>query len=239
MKSLSELIESIKMDLGIYGLSLPIDNLDEQLYNVFKLRTIKTFSQYHPYVEQIELDLNELETNTNNFNKREYIIPNIFGDRRIISVRDVSQRPIGIGYGQPSSMGCSMTSENMMLGTINADINSMMSPPQTFEFIQPNRLVLYNMYMYATRVTIELTTEHFSNLASIPASQWETFENLALLDTKRFLYGILKHYNEIQTAHGNINLRIDDWANAEQDRRELLKEWDGKYHLDSTPVYFI
>ena len=39
MLSMSRVITSIKMDLGVYGLSLPFDNPDEALRNVIKIIT--------------------------------------------------------------------------------------------------------------------------------------------------------------------------------------------------------
>ena len=41
----------------------------------------------------------------------------------------------------------------------------------------------------------------------------------------------MKHYNELSTAHGSINLKIDDWANASQDRDALLDKWDDTFDL--------
>ena len=38
----SQLLTSIKMDLGIYGLRLPFDNPDEAMMEVIKLKTLKT-----------------------------------------------------------------------------------------------------------------------------------------------------------------------------------------------------
>lgn len=238
MMNVSELLTTIKMDLGIYGLALPIDDLDDKIMEVIKLRTIKTYSQFFPHIQKLEINLQELEYTTNNFNQRSYILPDIFGDRRIVSIRDVEQIGRGTsGYTYPE-MNFGLF-EDFALGQANANIASAMSPPTTFEFINPNKLTLYNTYLFNNRVIIEFALEHFSNLQSIPPSQWETFEEWAIVDVKQFLYGILKHYNEIQTAHGTINLHIDDWANANQERKELLEKWRQVYHLDNTNVYYI
>ena len=45
--------------------------------------------------------------------------------------------------------------------------------------------------------------------------------------------------NAASTAIGTINLKIDDWANAESERKELIDNWDNTYHLDFKPVYYI
>jgi hypothetical protein len=58
------------------------------------------------------------------------------------------------------------------------------------------------------------------------------------LDVKENLYPTMKNFSEIQTAIVNINLKIDDWANAEADRKELINRWDDTYHLDWQPFWW-
>ena len=239
MMNLSELLTSIKMDLGIYGLALPIDDLDEKMYDVIKLRSVKTFSQFFPYVMKLDLDLNELKYSTNNYDKREYTLPDVFGDRKIMYIRNFDQRPNGITGYSAADMGGYDLYESFMMGQATANLASAVAPATTFEFVAPNRFRLYNTYMFNSKITLEVATEHFSNLASIPNTSWESFYEIALIDVKQYLYGILKHYNEIQTAHGTINLRIDDWADAAGARRELVEKWRNSYHLDLPGVFFI
>jgi hypothetical protein len=88
-------------------------------------------------------------------------------------------------------------------------------------------------------IDIEFAVEHTENLSSIPPTAFESFHELAELDIKIFLYNTLKHYNEIQTAYGTISLKIDDWANAEQDRKDLIEKWRDLYHLDGEVFYII
>ena len=35
-------------------------------------------------------------------------------------------------------------------------------------------------------------------------------------------------YDKLSTADGEIDLKIDDWANAEEQRQELLDSWRNK-----------
>ena len=59
-----------------------------------------------------------------------------------------------------------------------------------------------------------------------------------MLDVKENLYPTMKQYNEINTVHGTINLKIDDWASAESDRTELLNQWDDIYHMDTFNAWY-
>jgi hypothetical protein len=61
---------------------------------------------------------------------------------------------------------------------------------------------------------------------------------LALLDLKDNLYPTIKQYTDIQTAVGNISFKMDNWENAESDRKELLSRWDDTYHMDHKVLYY-
>ena len=79
---------------------------------------------------------------------------------------------------------------------------------------------------------------HDKNLNSITTTMEESFHNLAVLDVKDALYQMMKHYNEIQTAYGNINMKIDDWQSAADQRKQLLDDWDNMYQMDIIPFTY-
>ena len=39
--------------------------------------------------------------------------------------------------------------------------------------------------------------------------------------------------NNVGSAFKEIQLKIDDWANAAADRKALLEKWDGTFHYDN------
>ncbi len=241
MMNLSELLTSIKMKLGIYGISIPVENLDQTIHEVLKLETIKTYSQFFPQTITMEFKLDELEVIYQSYMKTTVLIPDIFGGRQIISVRDVfpGKMTQGAGYMYPELAPGDQFYQSVMLGHAYAHLTSAVSPPYTFEFEHPNIIHMYNYASYARDLTIKVDLEHFSNLSSIPPSQFESFRQLAILDVKIFLYGILKHYTDLSTAHGNINLKIDDWADAQSQRDQLIQEWTSVYHIEGQSIYFI
>ena len=87
------------------------------------------------------------------------------------------------------------------------------------------------------RLTIALS--HAENLSTIPATVYSSFLKLATLDVKNYLYNTLIHYENLQTAYGQLSLNIDRWSNAEDDRRSLIEKWEQTYHLDLSNIYFI
>lgn len=239
--NLSETLTSIKMDLGLMGLKLPFENEEEQLHKVLKLKTIKTFSQFYPHIMRIDLKLNSLKQLKNHYEESIYEIPDIFGDRKILYVRKVEQKNklLGSGYLNPVFDDSIDLYGSIMMGQASANLMSTIMPPFTFKFVQPNLLYLYNISSLANEITVEFGVEHFDNLSSIPNTAWESFYELAILDVKKFLYGILKHYDEMQTAYGTVRLNIEDWSNADSERRDLLERWRDVYHLDTEQFFII
>jgi hypothetical protein len=241
MMNLSELFTSLKMDLGIYGISLPFEDENKVLHQTLKLKTIKTFSQFYPQILRLDMDLDDLVCLKSHYNESIYQLPDVFGDRQVMYVRKIEQKNklLGNGYVNPVLDDSLDMYNSLMLGQAAANLTSAATPPFTFKFLAPNLLYLYNMSTMAGQLTIEFGLEHFDNLMSVPATSWESFYELALLDIKHFLYGVLKHYDEIETAHGRINLKIDDWANAQSERKDLIEKWRDVYHLDTEQFFII
>ncbi len=241
MMGLSELLTSVKMKLGIYGISIPVENLDQLMHDVIKLESIKTYSQFFPQTFTMEFKMEELDVIQNNYAKTTFVLPDLFAGRRIIYVRDVFPGRLN---QQSNYMYAEMATgedfyQTMMLGHAQAHLASAVTPPFTFEFEHPNIVHMYNYSSYSRDVTVKIDVEHFENLSSIPPAQFESFRQLVILDMKIFLYGMLKHYTDLSTPLGNISLKIDDWANAEATRDELINEWTASHHLEHQSIYFI
>ena len=73
---------------------------------------------------------------------------------------------------------------------------------------------------------------HDKNLVSISPTMEESFRELAILDVKDALYQTMKHYTNINTVFGNVDLKLDEWQQAAGDRKQLLDEWENVYHID-------
>ena len=127
----------------------------------------------------------------------------------------------------------------MMMTQANANLASVAAPPITFKFEPPNVLYLYNVATAYGKMDLELALMHSDNLSTITQTSWESFYELALLDIKRFLFGMMKHYTDLQTAYGSFNLKIDDWSNAESERKEWIDRAREGYHLEVEPLFII
>ena len=175
------------------------------------------------------------------YNESIYEIPNVFGDRKILYIRKVTQQNklLGNGILNPIMDESLDMYDSLMMAQAGANLLSTAVPSFTFKFVEPNLLYLYNMTTMANQLSIEFALEHFDNFSSIPNTAWQSFEQLAILDIKQFLYGVLKHYDSLQTAHGTINLHIDDWSSAKDDREALLDKWRDVYHMEADQFIII
>lgn len=53
--NISTLVTRMKIELGLYSLALPFDNLDQAIMDVIQTITVRTFSTYCPYRETYRL----------------------------------------------------------------------------------------------------------------------------------------------------------------------------------------
>lgn len=233
--NLSRLITRIKMKLGIYTIAIPIDNLDEFIAKIIQDITIPVFSIYEPYYEESDMNTRNLEKLKDGPDYQIFLLPD-YKEKKLLFVEDVkySQTDVnGIGYigsYMPTYYNMNMT-HGLILSNAESQLISKSYPTITFRYEHPRKLILYNN-ISSTSIHIRLAFEHDKNLSSIPETASESFFKLAILDVQENLYSTMKHYNEIETSYGRINLHIDDWQQAEADRKALLEEWDNTYHMD-------
>jgi hypothetical protein len=238
---MSNVITRIKLSLGLMAISTPFENLDETMETIIKDITLPVFSLYQPCKEFLTLNTNDLTRIDKTEQYKVYLLPE-FKSRNLLYVFDVRYDDSclsGLGYyggGMPLMTGNIIS--QTLLANAGANMINQMMPKMTFKYEPPRKLYLYNLYS-SSKIVLELGFEHDKSLASIPETARESFMQLASLDVKANLYPTLKMYTELNTAIGNINLKLDDWANAESARDELINKWDDSYHIDMQPMYYI
>jgi hypothetical protein len=238
---MSRLITRLKRKLGIYSIALPIENTDDFIREIIEDTTIPVFSQYNCIIERVRFNLHNLEKIEQRANYETYLLPDVFSNREILYVSDVSYDEAtisGIGYwgGGVPLMSGSFVNQSI-LANAGSTLSSRMIPKLTFKYEHPRKITLYNV-LSSCHLVFEIAFAHDKSLASIPPTAEESFFELACLDVEEALYGMLKHYNELDSPYGKINLRIDDYQSAAQDRKQLLNEWDDKYHLDGNSIFW-
>ena len=240
--NLSQLITRLKVNLGLYTLATPFENLDAAIKETIENITLRTFSTFYPYYETFRFDLHSLERIERHADHETYLLPDLFSEREILFIRNVSYDESDIsalgywGAGIPLLHG-NLVRQGMMANAGLA-LSNRMVPRLTFKYEHPRKVTIYNALVSA-KLVFEIALMHDKNLASISPTQEEAFYDLALLDVKILLYNTMKHYNDIQTATGSIQLKLDDWSSAESDRKALLEDWGNIFHIDVMPFEYL
>ena len=239
--NLSNVVTRLKLQLGLINIATPFKDLDGTIVTILNEITLPVFSTYSPYKESFRFATSDLERLEKGANYDIFLLPD-WSEKKLLYVFDVRYDDTclsGLGYyggGFPMRTGGIIN--QAMLSTAGAQVMNMMIPKLTFRWEEPRKLTIWNMYS-STKIIIDAGIVHDKSLASIPETAKETFMKLALLDLKSNLYPTLKQYTEINSAIGNINLKLDNWENAESERAEFINTLDDTYHLDFQPIYYI
>jgi len=226
----SELLNLIKQDMGLRD--LPRTITDQDMLDRLQNSALKEFSIRCPYRVESYIGVNE-KIDAGMWNRRTvYRIPKTFYmGSSILQVNRVD--PIGCDtYGEFFDFS---VAPDVLLSTLAdyklyATLQNSMYPALTFNFRKPDILEIYNGWIGS--YVVELSIIHDSSLATIPDGASSAFRQLALLDMEEYFYNSLKRIEDINTGVGQISLKVDQWSNAGQEKRDLLKQWDEDANLD-------
>ena len=236
----SKLVSSIKMDLGLIGIRMPFDNVDELIMEIIKIKTLPVFNELYPYKTFIIINTNELQVVDTKVESITYVLPDVFGDRQIMMINDVQPEQDQLTHRSAYDTGlytydltsCYCGYQELMLAQAQANLLSSAMKGTTFRFIPPNQLEIFDGYGVSNLYRVEVCLEHSENLTTLPATTYTSFLKLATLDVKKYMYDNLKHYDNLATSYGQIAMRIDDWSGAQDERQQLIEKWAQTYHLD-------
>ena len=241
----AHLIKMIKQHAGIYSIKLPIS--DEEIYQDIILGdTLNTFSEYYPKAYVFPCELNQLRVpNAPNSTSSDYSdiyeFPNIealdcnkiLGIRKIEPYNDLRYEATVQSYETIESFQALAVAQGV------ANLSSLMEAPMFYEYLGGRRFRVTNGTYYKNRVVITIDMTYNDELFDIPPRMRSSFAALAELDVRRTLYHNLKYWEELQTAAGSFRLRIDDFQDAENQRNELLDNWNESHHLESGSIIII
>lgn len=236
---INRILKRIKRDIGLYGIALPVENLDQLILDILQDTTIPVFSIYCPREEIVTLDIQNMIPN-GDFGRGEscdlYILPDWLytGNRNILYVKNIQYADDIMSRNYyPTGRGSVYNNlEDIMLANANKPIVDLSIAKITFTYEHPRKVYIYDSLL-ASKLRLTLACEHDASCQSITPTAAESFYKLAVLDVKSGLYQTVKHYDGIETSYGRIELKIEDWQNARQERDELLKDWDDAYLLDA------
>lgn len=236
---MNKLLDKIERRLGTSQLKLP-DYLSKDKWAsvVISNETLDTFSRYFPNTLKINLDLSTRRVDG------WYVIDEYVPDGvEILGVRDIDWTTYNAdafasqqaeGYGVYGMLVNNYGLDDIALAQMRADMLSLYNNNIFVDFKAPN-LVKVNsvsrndMVKFSGSIPIELLIKHADNLMTIPATMMEIFEDLAQADVATFLYQELKYYDGLETVYANIDLKLNDLADAASKRSDIVSQLEESY----------
>lgn len=102
-----------------------------------------------------------------------------------------------------------------------------------FYFYSPNILMITN---YFGPLNASFCVKNDENLITLDDMSEEAVKRLFILDLKKSIYNEYGNYTEIDTPYGTLDLKIQDWSNAEQERNELFDNYKSLSHLRTSSI---
>ena len=229
---MTKLLNKIERRLGTAQLSLPeYLQKDKWASEVICNDTLDTFSRYLPHKIPYVIG-------PENKKGPYYLIDeSICESVTILGAGDINWREWSHHY--PGLMYGGVNSYDMMTSGVDfetfADVQMMADHVSAFsngiyvEFFPPNRIKL-NIVIASSfltnfqRIPIELYVKHADNLKTIPPTQMETFERLAIADVATFIYEQLKMYDQLETVYANVDLKLASLEEKARERQQIVDE---------------
>lgn len=235
--SMTLLLNKIERRLGTQQLNLP-DYMSKNVWakEVICNDTLDTFSRYLPNKMPYVLGP---ENKKNDY----YLIDeSICNNVQILGVGDIDWHAWSAHY--PGLLYGGVNSYDMMTSGVDfetfTDIQMMADHVSAFsngiylEFVPPNKIKL-NIIISSSFLTnyqtipINLFVKHADNLKTIPPTQMELFERLAISDVAIFLYEQLKMYDNLETTYSNIDLKLSSLEEKSRDRQQIIEYLESNY----------
>lgn len=243
--NISDVVNDIKLTQGLNTIALPFDKPIEIVIQEIIKTSVRTFSQFKPYIREGYEERKNLRS-PNEFDKKMNII--ILPETLTITPVQTAEATAASSEYQPeeASMNAftvgtpfvgfgSYYPQDILNATMTgAAINKfcgVTSQMPTSKWLGFNKLQLFN-FPDKCFIHFVVKCDHDLNLETIPDSCRESFIELATLDVQRTLYNNLKNMNNVGSAFKEIQLKIDDWSGAEAARKELVNKWQSTFHLD-------
>lgn len=234
--SLSEFLTMVKEDIGIKDIAMPIS--DQQMIKRIDNSALKIFSQIYPRIEMGRIgEENRIGREAADRNilliyripRHLYLGTELMGITRVDVVR-----PMGFSdYYVPNGMFLNPISalESLADVKMSAALAQSMSKAPTGRFVSPDLVYLYNGWAGGSYV-VDMWLKHDISLSTIPDTAMMDFQRLVELDLMQYLFTELKRKDNLDLLVGNSQLKIENWEQAEGDKRSLIEEWRNTSGLD-------
>lgn len=235
--NMTKLINKINIRLGLESINLPEQfSKNKWAEKIIIPDTLETFSRYYPY--KITYKITKDHPIKNGWI---YIDEEFVDNYNILGIKDINWETFGntsnfysgIGTIDSITLTSNYSFEDLLSVSMATNYNSLFSNGLFPEFEPPNRFRLTGFYdnditKKIGEFYIDLLVQH-PNLATIPPTMMEIFENLAICDVAGYLYNNLKYYDDLETAYATLNLRLDTLQDKANQREEIISRIEESY----------
>jgi len=228
------LIKKLGIDLGITHTALEIAG--ETMLEIIRTESLPTFSKFFPRPLRISFKVDDPDYKYGDNKMGWFRIP-----EKIVR----SDKLIGIKEIIPDSYMVSRDSylaynTDIYTRQAQADFLSAFTLPTTVKFHPPNVMELKPKNLYYRSMVVDLLLMHDKNFFTINTTYSDEFLKLALIDVKRFLYGIRKNFPSVSTVFGSLEFDMETVQGMEDRRNDLLEYWRSQYFKDPNRrrIYF-
>lgn len=221
MLNSTEIARYIGSKLGITHAHIEIP-MREMLDEVRKT-SLLTFSHYYPYEKKIRV--NYTDHRTNDYSVGELIIPSSDVDlNRILHIKSVLPTSVTGASYVPNDGG------SVIGNQLARNLTSASATRHTFKFERPNKIITFpRMSFQSGDVLVIANMVHDKNFYTIPMAMEDHFKELALIDVKDMIFNQRKHFKNISTMFGSLELNIDDFEGMEEKRNEKIELFKANY----------
>jgi hypothetical protein len=243
--NITEVINDIKFTLGLNTIALPFQDSTENVIAEIMKTSIRTFSRFKPLIKEGYEERKLLRSPSEEAKKNcIYYLPgsltttpvqyaDAYPQSAITQDGEVTTNSFTVGspfVGFGSYYPQDILNATNTGAAINKYAGITGSVP-TSKWLGYNKIQFFN-FPENIIVRFVVKCDHDLSGETIPESCVESFMELAMLDVQRTLYNQLKNMNNVGSAFKEINLKIDDWSNAESSRKELVEKWTNTFHYD-------
>ena len=121
--------------------------------------------------------------------------------------------------------------DDVMLLQARANMTSVFNNSIFVDFKEPNMIRLSSVTNGditggLAQMPIDVFVNHPANLSTIPPTQMETFEKLAIADVASFLVAYLQHYDGLETVFANVDMKLSSLERFADRRDDIVQLLD-------------
>ena len=234
---MTKLLNKIERRLGTQTLTLPAQINKDTWHSVIEEDTIPEFSRFFPNKIISIID--------NNCHKDDFyfIDKDVPEGCTILGCGDIDWQSYrscdprfdkyGIDFSSYDFNYNYFSIDDIAMSQVSADYISLFNLGIYPEFLAPNKVRLVSTNNCAVSryrpFPLVVFIEHNKDLSTISPTMMTLFEKLAICDVATMLYSSLKYYDGMDTAFGNLDLKLDTIQDYMNKREDVVEKMDTEH----------